>query len=466
MDLELDPNHRMAGRMKAGDERGAGRHGEPMSSVAGPSRGGEQGTTNSFVKLTPVQEDASTPAVARSLSYTRPVTRSMGEPLFGPLRPASRKVTLFRRKLSRASNRKSAPPGASSNLEDAKNIVYDGEEPNADVGPDRGHDGHAGVEFGEALESPPLRKPKGRRFSSSQLQAPTRRSARINGLQLQSRDTTPSMSWARQISRAETAPVALEPSGLGRPIRRSARDSKPLLEFHKYSELPPELKIMVWEAAIEPRAVYVRNRSAAPHLLTPADIQIRVPTWFMACQLSAWVARRNYQMLFSPRAPSIPLALLPHQNINPDVDIVVFEPCSSGCRGCYCACHQYTDESRHAVRFLAVQTEPPNLAHSALPCWLTLSLSWPNVETLYLMRQAVKGVDKTDKAIVRVKANSHEEELLKLFSEWKEDIGAHVKLTNIEFVVVVEKETGGDAKDRYKWVPDRATGQLQDVILG
>lgn len=251
-------------------------------------------------------------------------------------------------------------------------------------------------------------------------------------------------------------------------LRRSPRFVKPLTEFHKYPFLPEELKIMIWEAAIEPRVVYICNRAAASWGGLHFGVQNKMPAWFATCHTSAWVARLHYQKMFALQTQfNIVWNQRTIQDVSPNNDIVLFEPCHSGCRGCHCARHQYTAADRAAVRYLAIQTESPNLTAATEPCWQSVTRSWPNVETLYLMRLAIKGLDKRDKAMIRVKKNDLETTLLNRFEEWKKDAGADVKIRNIEFVAVVQKEGPIlKPKDRYQSVHDRLTGLPEDIILG
>lgn len=242
--------------------------------------------------------------------------------------------------------------------------------------------------------------------------------------------------------------------------------SKPITEFQKYVELPAELKIAIWESAIEPRVIYIRNRSASSYTY---EVQNKNPSsWFPACRISSEVARQAYRKMFALRAPDdSQLDVRTSQLVNPDIDIVVLEPCCTGCRGFHCARNQFTESDRSCVRFMAVQVDSPWLAPSAHPCWETLSASWENIETLYLMRDAIRNSSKEDKAVIRVQEDERERNLRKRFDEWKRGDGRARRLTSLEFVVVVNKAAGPTPlDDRYKDVQNRRTGLPDDIILG
>lgn len=278
------------------------------------------------------------------------------------------------------------------------------------------------------------------------------------------RDSTPSDAISNGEGETERArkkrKLDAKPRKL--PLRRSARLAKPLTSFHKFPELPPELQMMVWDAAINPRLVYLRNMLTHPIIPFPR-IQNKVPSWFMTCKLSLKIALQNYQNIFP--TPSRGGTVF-RQPINLDTDIVLLEPCCNGCRSRYCASRNFALEDRAAVRRLAVQTDSPFLPPSAPPCWITISDIWPNVETIYLLRTAVKGDDIREKAMIRIEEGPHEENLRKDFVEWKKGPGLINTLKCIEFVAVVEKENVPLLKDRYKSVEERKTDLVDDVILG
>ncbi|KAI0525562.1 hypothetical protein F5B22DRAFT_642573 [Xylaria bambusicola] len=302
-----------------------------------------------------------------------------------------------------------------------------------------------------------------------------RRSDRIRAKNGATREPSPSTALAavskstnNRVQKRRKKTVIKTNLGTG-TLRRSARLAKPLDVFHKYPELPEELKLMVWEAAIQPRLTYICNRSSILGHAHSFGIQNKFPTWFMACQASVWVAMRCYKKLFGQKDmsihPSIGMTLRP-QAINTQVDIVVFEPCHNGCRGYYCA-QQYSREDRDTVERLAVQIDSPHLPPGSEPGWATISKSWPGVETLFMMKPAVKGLDQSDKAMIRIKEGDHELALRKGFEAWKKDAGKSSKLTTLEFVRIVEQEP--DTKklqDRYQSVEDRKTGSVEDIILG
>ncbi|KAL7625249.1 hypothetical protein AAE478_004464 [Parahypoxylon ruwenzoriense] len=441
-------------------------HDEQMDLVGGLSHDDSQDAdmADSLITATPTQPDAPTPLTAGSAFSSRPITRSMTKALFGQSHATSSTGISFRERLSESSG-KAATRLHSSNLEDSRDITYeDAEQENGDHDEVESEVGNQGL----SLVSQGLEEPKRIHPATGQLRVPTRQSACINDPKLVSRDSTPSSSMTLTSGRPRKKGKKgqAKTDFLGRYVRRSARLAKPLVEFHKFPELPPELQIMVWEFAVEPRAVYICNRSSLAHSGIPFGVQNRFPSWFMTCNLSAWVALSQYQRLFSLQGPMPTVGRRTSQSVNPTVDIVIFEPCHSGCRGYHCARHQYDDESRSAVRFLAVQTESPNLVPATEPCWQSLTRSWPNIETLYLMRVAVKGISRQDKAIIRVKTNDHEKTLLERFEQWKKGPGMHMKISKLEFVMVTEKDTTATVDSRYRNIIDRATGLPEDIILG
>ncbi|KAK8116912.1 uncharacterized protein PG998_005193 [Apiospora kogelbergensis] len=228
-----------------------------------------------------------------------------------------------------------------------------------------------------------------------------------------------------------------------RPLRRSARLFKPLTEFQKYPDLPNELKLAIWEeSASEPRLVYIRNRNAS---LFTHEVQNATPTWFETDENSAEVASRRYRKMFSQQNPTDNRT---EQYVNPDADIVLLEPCCGGCRGYHCVRNQFSESDRAAVRRLAVQTEPSWLMPSTMSCWATLSLSWPNIEILYLVQTAITGDSKTEKALVRSVEGDREDDLRKRFDEWKKTDGKNRVLTKLEFAAVVTKDDKDVAQRR------------------
>jgi hypothetical protein len=119
------------------------------------------------------------------------------------------------------------------------------------------------------------------------------------------------------------------------------------------------------------------------------------------------------------------------------------------------------------VRLLAIQTDSPHLAAYARPCWETISTSFPNVETLYLMKAAIKGELVREKALVRTEESDRQKELRDKFDEWKKGAGKGKPMDKLEFVVVVDKEPDSvKLRDRYKFVKERRTGLPEDIVLG
>ncbi|KAI1767854.1 hypothetical protein GGR53DRAFT_49092 [Hypoxylon sp. FL1150] len=416
---------------------------------------------------TPIQTFTQTDVLltpsTRSAPYTGPQTRSMARSGFvGPSEVHSSKNssrTLAAR--LQTSVKRPVQPLKLSKLEDAKNIDYvgggdDGYGSKNTVGDhDEDHDEDSGdtmVTY-KPLPSPQALNSLGKHLITGQLRMLSGQKGIGEEQDLSFDDgvTTP----ARKKARKDT------PS---KPLRRSPRFLKPLTEFHKYPYLPDELKIMIWEEAVEPRLLYICNRSSISHAGRPFGVQNKLPPWFLTCRISVEVALKRYQKRFElTPLPWGTLIRNTKQYVNLDLDIVIFEPCHNGCRGYHCARHQYSDEDRAAVRFLTVQTESPNLVAGAVPCWQSISRSWPSVETLYLTRVAVKGINRRDKAMLRISPNDREIGLQKLFEEWKKGMGKGLTLEKLEFVVVVDKETS--SAESYKSVEDRKTGLLEDIIL-
>lgn len=181
----------------------------------------------------------------------------------------------------------------------------------------------------------------------------------------------------------------------------------------------------------------------------------------MACGISCKdVAEKQYQKMFALWKPD---DRGPVQPVNPNVDIVVLEPCGSGCRAHYCTRHQFTDQDRAAVRFLAVQTESPWLWPTAKPCWETISQSWPNVETLYLLRQALTGDKYEDFVLFRIGEGTRERSLRQRFDDWKKGDGKDKTMTTLEFVAAEPKQ---DTPGQEQQLFGRKTGLPEDIILG
>ncbi|KAI0599127.1 hypothetical protein F4775DRAFT_128219 [Biscogniauxia sp. FL1348] len=467
---------------------------------------------NAFLMATPQHKIASAPFIEASGS-SRPMTRSMTRVHFDAIlttTPGTR-TRLQDRLLN--SSAKATVGDSTSILEDSRDVVYAGEvhdvgadldedvdlDVDLDVGLDENEDedndamededGDGGDSYDndeaeeedsemadDVLHNPRAPSRGGRATRRhpevGQLRMP-RRSARIGARKATTRDSTPSAALSTlpkdsERIRRRQKKEQIRKGNKAAPVRRSPRLAKPLAEFQKYPQLPNEIKIMIWEAAINPRLMYICNRSSLLHASAQFGVQNKRPTWFMTCRLSVWVAKRHYRKMFALHNPMLPqLDFTLMQDVNPHLDIIIFEPCHGGCRGYYCASHQYHEADRSAVRYLAVQIDSPNLDPSADAGWITISKSWPNVETLYFMKPAIKGPDMREKALIRVKEGEHEAGLRRRFDDWKKEAGKDKKVLAIEFVKVVEREA--DTKDvqfRYKNVEDRKTGLPEDIILG
>ncbi|KAI1658916.1 hypothetical protein F4813DRAFT_380030 [Daldinia decipiens] len=425
--------------------------------------------TDSPMMSTPAHSSILPSSLVDSGPYTRPVTRSMTKSHLADLVDAIPYITTsLRERLQNSSKKHISNPNVSK-LEDSRDVssimddqIGDSDEVNDDVARVmRNQD--------QPLESFSLEKTSPSHPLTGQLRILTRRSARLNNGSIVMPEAANSIVEPQGKERKPKSAKRLKTNHAtvnGR-VRRSPRFFKPLTKFSKYSDLPNELKMMIWEAAIEPRLVYIMNRYSLSHAEAQFDVQNEQPTWFNACRLSRWVARLHYLKLFAmyiPAAGSFNSRTIQAVSAG---DILIFEPCHGGCRGCYCARHQYDLRDRSMVRCLAIQAESPNLPPTTEPCWQTITRSWHNVETLYLTRTAVKGVDKRNKAMIRVKKNDHETALLKRFDEWKKGPGLDTRLTSLEFVVIVEKEVAtSNLQDRYRAIEDRLTSQSEDIILG
>ncbi|KAJ2992827.1 hypothetical protein NUW58_g2037 [Xylaria curta] len=427
-------------------------------------------TENSALLSTP-QAGAPSNALFGTADLSRPVTRSARKGYFDSIlveSPSSRSEAQHRLRL--ATSRNDALATTTSYLEAARDIYYNPIEEDSEENHEQDIEG---VEDSYVAADP--------QNGESEIAHPTvsnlyirRRSERIRAKKRGTREPSPSAALAVASSstnriRKRARKSSTKKSSIFGPLRRSARLAKPLDVFHKYPQLPPELRFMVWEAAVHPRLTYICNRLSTLGHANNFGIQNRFPSWFMACQLSAFIARKCYQKLFAQDGmainPSIGIPLR-SQAINPFVDIVVFEPCHNGCRAYYCA-QQYRREDRAAVQKLAVQIDSQHLPDGSEPGWVTISRSWPNVSTLFMMKPAVRGLNQSDKAMIRIKEGDHELALRKHFEAWKKESGQNQKLTTLEFVRVVEQEPGTKRiQDRYQSVVDRRTGLVEDIVLG
>ncbi|KAI8958658.1 hypothetical protein F5Y11DRAFT_351332 [Daldinia sp. FL1419] len=429
---------------------------------------------NSPMMSTPAHSSLLPSSMPNSGCYTGPVTRSMTKVHHASLVNGIPYIGTSLGRRLQESSKKHTSSSHVSRLEESRDIGHVSDERiNERVSDFDGVNDDVTSEVrdrAQPLESPSLKRTSALHPMTGQLRVPVRRSARLNNDSLMISGTTNSIIIKpsdRERARRSTKRLKRAHATIGGPVRRSPRLSKPLTEFTKYIDLPAELKMMIWEAAIEPRLVYILNRYSLSHVQVQFEVQNQQPTWFNTCRLSRWVAQLHYLRLFSMYSPVTGSSNLRTSQAVTYNDIVIFEPCHGGCRGCYCARHQYDLPDRSTVRYLAVQAESPNLPPTTEPCWQTITRSWNNVETLYLMRTAVKGVDKRDKAMIRVKPSDHEAALLKRFEEWKKGPGIGFKVKKLEFVVVVEKEGSiASPQDRYQTIEDRLTGQQEDIIIG
>ncbi|KAI0909041.1 hypothetical protein F4823DRAFT_456998 [Ustulina deusta] len=433
---------------------------------------GEMETENNALMSTP-QFGVPSNVLFGTADLSRPQTRSTTKSYFDNIlvgSPSSQSQAQNRLRLATTRNGGSAT--TTSRLEEAQDVDYGPTE--ADGEENHEQDLEAVEDQNEPSEPRNEESEENGHPTIGDLCVP-RRSDRIRAKTRATREPSPSTALAAALSNNNNRihkrrkKSVTKTSFVTGSLRRSARLAKPLDAFHKYPDLPPELKLMIWEAAVQPRLTYICNRSSILGHAHSFGIQNKFPTWFMACRMSAYVATQCYQKLFGQNGmtihPSIGIPLR-SQDINPLVDIVVFEPCHNGCRGYYCA-QQYRREDRAAVQKLAVQIDSPHLPPVSEPGWVTISRSWQNVETLFMMKPAVKGLDQSDKAMIRIKEGDHELALRKRFEAWKKGAGQDYKLKTLEFVRVVEQEPETkDIKDRYQSVEDRKTGLVEDIVLG
>lgn len=352
----------------------------------------------------------------------------------------------------------------SSNLEESRSITYNRGNRDEEAFDDDDEDEEANT----IVARRPVAKPrltKGIHSKGIQGHAPKRHSTRKKAGKATTRDSTPSDTITSAAGDGyrlrKRRKLDVTPSKL--PLRRSARLAKPLTAFHKYPCLPIELQMMIWEAAITPRLVYLRNMFTLPPTPFPS-VQNKTPPWFMTCKLSLKVALYHYRNMFPFNNRSRPVT---RQPVNPEVDIVLFEPCCNGCRAKNCAGRQFGEEDLSFIRRLAVQIDSPFLMPTVQPCWVSITDTWPKVDTIYLMRTAIRGEDRREKVMIRIEEGQHENLLRKRFDEWKKGDGKDKPIQRIEFVTVVEKESDDTPpKDRYRSVLDRKTNCPEDIIIG
>lgn len=375
-------------------------------------------------------------AIPTSASQSGPITRSMTRSQRASHTNDGPKTLLLGRLLGASSQ--AVDRTAVSRLEDAKDIEYI-EVPDRDDGEGAGED----------LDSGP-NKPRKRKLRAS---TESRDASEVGASVGSSITAKPASRPVRsQSSRPSKRQKSLAGGPPKLPFRRSARLAKPLTQFHKYPVLPPELKIMVFEAVVSPRLVYVQNRGD--------PVPQPQPGWFMTNSISVAVAKASYQKML-------------RQDVNPAMDIVALEPCCGGCRAYHCAHRHFTMAERSAVRFLAVQMEPTwleTLPYMIAPVWVTVNMAWPGVEILYLMKKGLTGDANEEKAVIRCQEGQREAELRSRFAKWKKTTeGAAKKIAQLEFVVVVPKESSSSGQgplERYQDVEERATGRAGDIIVG
>ncbi|KAH9909672.1 hypothetical protein F4778DRAFT_8983 [Xylariomycetidae sp. FL2044] len=446
---------------------------------------GDVSMANADARLptTPVKATMEAPFGSAS-TYTPPTTRSMSSAMGGlALTDKGDSISSFQLKLKAASTKTSQRASVSS-LEDSRDIVRDlpggrqhaEEDGRAKFKVEELGQSNVEVEAAEKIrglkqgQSSNARVRQGqRRISVARLPLP---GSSLMARRVLERDmitpgiTPKTISKSRiRIKKSKECPL---PTSTIRTLRRSSRLAKPLEVFHKYPNLPPEIKLLIWEAAITPRLAYIRNRSSSLTGPPSWEVQNTLPAWFMVDQMSLYVAKLHYRNMFAMCSPTKGLANITRaQPIAPERDIIIYEPCHSGCRSYFCAKHQYSEADRCSVKSLVMQIDSPNLVAGSEPGWCTISRSWCNVETLYFMKTAIRGPNSQDKAMIRAEEGNHETALRRGFDEWKKGNGKEMPLSKLEFVQIVDRENGvADPKDRYKSVQDRKTGDPEDIIIG
>ncbi|KAI1753380.1 hypothetical protein F4782DRAFT_539727 [Xylaria castorea] len=454
-------------------EQGPSARAVPNSIPLEPARANEEIEdieTESDALMSTPQAGAPSNALFGTADFSLPATRSARKDYFDSIlvdSPSSQSEAQSRLRL--VTTRNGALTDTASHLEEAEDIDY---EPTEEASEENAEGDREEVQV-QNPPSEPRNDESGKGHPTVGGLRVCRRSDRIRAQLQDTREPSPLTALSAASSKYRIQKRnrnSIKTSKVIKPrLRRSARLAKPLDVFHKYPDLPPELQFMIWEAAIEPRLVYICNRFSTLDHARSFGIQNKSPTWFMACRKSAYIATRFYQKMFAMDVISVNPSITFHvhnQDISALVDIVTFEPCHNGCRACYCA-QQYHEDDRARVQRLAVQIDSPHLQAISEPGWVTISRAWPNVKTLFMMKPAVRGLDQSDKAMIRIKEGDHEVALRKLFEAWKKGVGQHQMLTTLEFVRVVKQEPATtNIKDRYQSVEDRKTGLVEDIVLG
>ncbi|KAI1266461.1 hypothetical protein F5Y18DRAFT_358969 [Xylariaceae sp. FL1019] len=408
-----------------------------------------------------------TPSVPATVdSSTRRITRSTSKDFFNGVLLATPSALLQDRLRSSTARSNLFTNTAPSRLEDARDIPSQPETQVFDLPTDQDNIDVEGEDADEDEDTPKL--PHRARPTLGGLRP--RRSSRIRD-QVPDQHRAPSPSTVLSAVRGKTSRVQKRRKGSSKAcpgiLRRSARLAKPLDKFHKYADLPNELKIMIWEAAVEPRVVYINNRSSNQLQGQSFGVQNKRPMWFMTCRLSFWAAKKSYTKMFGiSNTPYANGVFVPAQDVSPSNDYVIFEPCHGGCRGHFCA-QTYSLGDRAVVQNLVVQIDSFHLAPGSEPGWASIARTWTSVRTLYMMKQpVVKGPDQRDKALVRVKETERDVSLRKAFDAWKKGAGQSSRIAKLEFIQVVEAELDKPMTERYLGVTNRQTGSPEDIIHG
>ncbi|KAJ9131233.1 hypothetical protein NKR23_g11801 [Pleurostoma richardsiae] len=267
------------------------------------------------------------------------------------------------------------------------------------------------------------------------------------------------------------------PLELLRRSRRLAAKQGPAKTFDRFfRRLPGELQLIIWDIAVadesNARCVVVRNSSAAGFASDAITNNPMPPLW-RACVDSRAAMLRCYRLMFGRLDPAASSGRSPPtthrdpdaQLFDPSRDVALFQPCGIGCRGAHCAKRQFSLYDRVHVRAIAVQMEPHWVAAVSSPIWLTIITSFPNLETLYVIRKKVFGsapyepgwdedlasTADVPRSLARVRFLEDAEQLLwHRFLTWKRRVASldddqRKALKNIEFVTVVERKFGGAA---------------------
>jgi hypothetical protein len=307
------------------------------------------------------------------------------------------------------------------------------------------------------------------------------------------------------------------PALLGRPSTHGMRLRSRTGRI--FQQLPPELKIAIFERTAIGRSILLPNPKAGGFKWTDMpqykkNINDKLHTRHL-CSASHQATRLSYAERFAHKAPTTQIRrtvehtdsiqssdgtgralrlifVAKHEEISvPKVtpmekyllfsskhDVIIYQGCHNWCRGRHCA-EDFSAEDRAAVQELAIQMEDREIAAmpKVPPSYKSVTFSWPNIKTLYYIKNYVdtfggrrnyfaapKPPQAVSWALLRAMEDEDDEELRKEFEKWKAgEEGQKVKLQQIVFVVVTAKKAAG-----YNGILTnlRATGMDEDIIIG